>query len=384
MTDTLQTTPEVGGMGHRMKRKEDPRFIQGKGNYIDDVKLPGMLYLDIVRSPYAHAKILKIDASEALKIPGVLAVITGKDLEGRNLHWMPTLVATRRWCCRSTRWSTTPRKWRRSSPPTATSPPTALQRSTSITSRCRWWSIPFEALQVVDHAPTRRGQETNHIWHWEAGDPKRPSRVRRGRGASSSTCTSRASTSPRSKPAAWSPTGTRSAAAHADMTSQAPARHPHGVRAGPARWACRSPSRRSRSSRPISAAASAARCRSTPAMSAPCRRLVAHRQAGQVDRGSQREPAGRLVRPRLPHRRRDGGDARMARSPALRVKTLADHGYADAAANPSKFPAGLYSIATGSYDYESGPSSRSMASTPTSRPAASPTAARSASPKRST
>ena len=58
--DVRITTPaKVCGMGHRMKRKEDPRFIQGKGSYVDDVKLPGMLYMDIVRSPYAHAKILK-------------------------------------------------------------------------------------------------------------------------------------------------------------------------------------------------------------------------------------------------------------------------------------------------------------------------------------
>ena len=57
------TTPEVGGMGHSVKRKEDPRFIQGRGEYIDDVNLPGQLWLDIVRSPYAHAKILSIDAS---------------------------------------------------------------------------------------------------------------------------------------------------------------------------------------------------------------------------------------------------------------------------------------------------------------------------------
>src|SRR4030095_7504043 len=77
----VTTPPEVSGMGHRMKRKEDPRFIRGKGNYLDDVKLPGMLHMDIVRSPYAHAKILSIDTSAALKIPGVLAVITGKDLE---------------------------------------------------------------------------------------------------------------------------------------------------------------------------------------------------------------------------------------------------------------------------------------------------------------
>ena len=83
------TTPEkVCGMGHRMKRKEDPRFIQGKGNYVDDVKLPGMLYMDIVRSPYAHARILKIDSSEALAMDGVVAVITGEDLKAAgDLHW---------------------------------------------------------------------------------------------------------------------------------------------------------------------------------------------------------------------------------------------------------------------------------------------------------
>src|SRR6188472_4672677 len=88
----LRTSPEIGGMGHSVKRKEDPRFIRGKGEYIEDVNLPGQLWLDIVRSPYAHATIKGIDASEALKIPGVLAVITGKDLEGYKLHWMPTLA----------------------------------------------------------------------------------------------------------------------------------------------------------------------------------------------------------------------------------------------------------------------------------------------------
>ena len=75
----LNTTPEVGGMGHSVKRKEDPRFIRGKGEYIEDVNLPGQLWLDIVRSPYAHATIKGIDASEALKVPGVAAVITGAE-----------------------------------------------------------------------------------------------------------------------------------------------------------------------------------------------------------------------------------------------------------------------------------------------------------------
>ena len=57
----LNTTAEVGGMGHSVKRKEDARFIRGKGNYTDDVVLPGMLHMDIVRSPYAYAKIKSIN-----------------------------------------------------------------------------------------------------------------------------------------------------------------------------------------------------------------------------------------------------------------------------------------------------------------------------------
>ena len=80
-------------MGHSIKRKEDDRFIQGKGNYVDDIKLPGMLYMDIVRSPYAYAKIKNINTEKALAIPGVLAVITGEDLKAHNLHWMPTLMS---------------------------------------------------------------------------------------------------------------------------------------------------------------------------------------------------------------------------------------------------------------------------------------------------
>ena len=89
------TTPEkVCGMGHRMKRKEDGRFLQGKGRYVDDLKLPGMVYLDIVRSPYAHARIRSIDPSEALALPGVLACITGHDLKkAGNLHVMPTYMS---------------------------------------------------------------------------------------------------------------------------------------------------------------------------------------------------------------------------------------------------------------------------------------------------
>src|SRR3954454_24737387 len=90
---TPRTSADVCGMGHSMKRKEDPRFVRGQGNYVDDINLPGMLYMDIVRSPFAHAKIVKIDTSRALKVPGVLAVITGETLAQYKLHWMPTLMS---------------------------------------------------------------------------------------------------------------------------------------------------------------------------------------------------------------------------------------------------------------------------------------------------
>jgi carbon-monoxide dehydrogenase large subunit len=80
------------GMGESRLRKEDARFIQGKGNYVDDIKLPGMLHMAIVRSPLAHARILRINKEEALKIPGVVAVLTAEDLKPLKLHWMPTLA----------------------------------------------------------------------------------------------------------------------------------------------------------------------------------------------------------------------------------------------------------------------------------------------------
>lgn len=80
------------GMGCSRKRVEDARFTQGKGNYVDDVKLDGMLFGDFVRSPHAHARIKNIDTSAALEVPGVLAVLTAADLEPLGLHWMPTLA----------------------------------------------------------------------------------------------------------------------------------------------------------------------------------------------------------------------------------------------------------------------------------------------------
>ena len=96
MNDPAPTSAEraekLQGMGCKRKRVEDIRFIQGKGNYVDDLKLPGMLYGDFTRSPHAHARIKTIDTSKAKAVPGVLAVLTAADLKPLNLHYMPTLA----------------------------------------------------------------------------------------------------------------------------------------------------------------------------------------------------------------------------------------------------------------------------------------------------
>jgi carbon-monoxide dehydrogenase large subunit len=71
-------------IGKSIKRREDPRFITGRGTYVDDVKLPGTTCAVFVRSPHAHARIRKIDTADAAKHPGVVAIFTGKDMTGVN------------------------------------------------------------------------------------------------------------------------------------------------------------------------------------------------------------------------------------------------------------------------------------------------------------
>src|SRR3974390_2987836 len=96
MSDMTPTSAEraakLEGMGCKRKRVEDIRFTQGKGNYVDDIKLPGMLYGDFTRSPHAPARVKKIDTTKASALPGVVSVITAETLKTVNLAWMPTLA----------------------------------------------------------------------------------------------------------------------------------------------------------------------------------------------------------------------------------------------------------------------------------------------------
>src|SRR3954463_15578934 len=172
MATTPRTSPEVCGMGHSMKRKEDPRFIRGRGNYVDDIQLPGMLHMDIVRSPFAHAKIKSINSEKALKVPGVLAVITGETLAKYNLHWMPTLMSDTQMVLPVEKVMYQAQEV---AAVIATDRYTAADGVDAV-------EVDYEPLPVVvdprkalePGAPVLRtdkeGKTDNHIFHWEAGD----------------------------------------------------------------------------------------------------------------------------------------------------------------------------------------------------------------------
>src|SRR5258706_5605834 len=93
MTPTReQREARLEGLGAKRKRVEDIRFTQGKGNYVDDLKFPGMVFGDFVRSPYGHARVKSVNTETALKLPGVKAVLTASDLKPLKLDFMPTLA----------------------------------------------------------------------------------------------------------------------------------------------------------------------------------------------------------------------------------------------------------------------------------------------------
>ena len=170
-----KTSKEIGGMGHSKKRKEDARFIQGKGHYVDDVKLPGMVYMDIVRSPYAYAKIKKIDASKALAIPGVLAVVTGKDLEQYNLHWMPTLMSDTQMVLPT---DTVMYQAQEVAAVIATDKYIARDGRDAVIVEYEPMTPVMDPFKSLDpNAPVLRpdkpGKTDNHIWHWEVGDKEK-------------------------------------------------------------------------------------------------------------------------------------------------------------------------------------------------------------------
>lgn len=92
--DTVKVTPRAGKiLGARLKRKEDPEMLRGEAKFTADLTLPGMLHMAILRSEYGHARIKSIDISAALKMPGVVRVLTAADIENKMMPlpcvWIP-------------------------------------------------------------------------------------------------------------------------------------------------------------------------------------------------------------------------------------------------------------------------------------------------------
>jgi aerobic carbon-monoxide dehydrogenase large subunit len=343
-----KTSPEIGGMGHSVKRKEDLRFVQGKGTYVEDVRLPGMVYGHMVRSPYAHARINAIRTEEARKLPGVLAVITGQDLEKAGLSWMPTLfhdkqmvLATGKVLFQS-------------------------QEVAFVVAEDRYIAADAAELVEVDYGdlpvlvdPHRaldtdapilredRAEKTNHIFHWEVGDREATDRVlqsapvkvklnaffQRCHPAPLETCGCVADyNSATGKLTVWE-------------TSQAP--HAHrtlfALVAGLPE----------NNIRIISPDIGGGFGNKVPIYPGYVCAVVASLQLGRpvkwIETRSENLQSTGFARDY--HMTAELAADQDGELKALRVKTLADHGAFNAAAQPSKFPAGLFSICSGSYDF---------------------------------
>ena len=347
MATTAQ--PEIGGYGKSVRRKEDPRFLQGKGTYIDDVVLPDMLHMDIVRSPYAHARILKIDPSAALATPGVLAVITGKDLEAAGLAWMPTLMSDTQMVLPVEK---VVYQAQEVAAVIATDRYTAADGVLGV-------DVDYEPLPaVVDPfkalepgSPLVRpdkGKGTNHIWHWEAGDKAATDKVfaeadvvvaqdlyiPRIHVASIETCGCVASVDPISgKLTIW-------------MTTQAP----HAIRTVFS-LVSGIPEHKIRVISPDIGGGFGGKVPVYPGyVIAVVAALTTGKPVKWIEDRSENLQADSFARDY--HIHAELAASKEGKIRGMRVKTLADHGAADAAANPSKFPAGLFSICTGSYDME--------------------------------
>jgi carbon-monoxide dehydrogenase large subunit len=348
---TPKTDAKICGMGHSMKRKEDPRFIRGQGNYVDDIQLPGMLYMDIVRSPHAHAKIKSINSEAALKIPGVLAVITGETLAKYNLHWMPTISSDTQMVLPTDRVMY------------------QAQEVAAVIATERYIAadgveaveVEYEALPpIVDPfkalapgAPVlrtdKKDQKDNLAFHWEAGDRADTDKAL----AAAEVVVSENIYLPRIHVASMETCGCIADFHPATgkltvyMTTQAP----HAVRTVFALVAGHVglSEERIRIISPDIGGGFGGKVPVYPGyVIAVAASVVIGKPVKWIEDRMENLQADSFARDY--HMKVDLGAKKDGTMTALRIKTVADHGYANASANPSKFPAGLFSICTGSYD----------------------------------
>src|SRR6266571_8133531 len=338
-------------MGHSIKRKEDPRFVRGQGTYVDDIQLPGMLYLDIVRSPYAHANIKKIDASKATAIPGVLAVITGELLKQYNLHWMPTLMSDTQMVLPVEKVM---HQGQEVAAVLATTRYIAADGVQAVEVEYDPLPVvvdPFKALEPG--APIlrtdKKDKKDNHIFHWEVGDKSATEKAF----AAAKTIIRQDIYIPRIHVASIETPG---CVAQFDkvtgkltvwMTTQAP----HAIRTVVALVAGHVglSEEKIRIIAPDIGGGFGGKVPVYPGyVIAIAASVLTGKPVKWVEDRMENLQADSFARDY--HMKVELGAKKDGTMTSLRIKTLADHGYSNASANPSKFPAGLFSICTGSYD----------------------------------
>jgi carbon-monoxide dehydrogenase large subunit len=338
-------------MGHSMKRKEDPRFLRGQGNYVDDVTLPGMLHMAIVRSPYAHAKITKIDSSRALKVKGVIAVITGETLAQYKLHWMPTLMSDTQMVLPTEKVMYQAQEV---AAVIATDRYAAADGVAAVEVDYETLPVivdPYKALEpgAVVLRTDKPGKKDNHIFHWEAGDRAATDKafkeadvvvkehiyIPRIHVSSIETCGCVASFDK----------------AQGKLTVYMTTQAPHAIRTVFALVAGHVglSEERIRIISPDIGGGFGGKVPVYPGyVIAVAASVVIGRPVKWIEDRMENLQADSFARDY--HIDAELAATKDGTITGLRIKTLADHGYTDAAANPSKFPAGLFSICTGSYD----------------------------------
>jgi aerobic carbon-monoxide dehydrogenase large subunit len=343
-------TPAGNPLGFgRMLRKEDARFLRGKGNYVDDVNLPGMLHGAVLRSPYAHARILSIDTSAAEAHPRVKAVITGQILETLNLAWMPTLSGDVQsvLCTDKVRFQGQEVAF------------VVAEDRYSARDALELIDVEYEPLEAVidarraldPDAPVIRddleGRTDNHIYDWEAGDAAACERAF----ATADVVVSEDILYPRVHPA---PMETCGAVAHMDKvtgkltiwtTTQAPHAHRtlYALVAG-------LPEQKIQVISPDIGGGFGNKVGIYPGyVCAVVGSIVTNAPVKWVEDRSENLMSTSFARDY--HMHGEIAASRDGKILGLRVDVLADHGAFNGVAQPTKFPAGFFHIFTGSYDY---------------------------------
>jgi carbon-monoxide dehydrogenase large subunit len=335
-------------LGKSVPRKEDERFVRGKGSYVDDIRLPGMLHMSILRSPFAHAKINSIDTSRAQELPGVVAVVTGELLAQHNLAWMPTLSGDTQAVLATDKVRM---QGQEVACVVAESPYVAHDALELI-------DVDYEPLPVVttpqqaleQGAPVIRddkdGQADNHVYHWEAGDADATERAF----AEADTVVKLTTHYPRSHPSPLECCGCiadvnpATGRATIYMTSQAP----HVIRTVFALVAGL-PEQNIRIISPDIGGGFGNKVPVYPGyVVATAASLLIGRPVKWIE-----DRTGNLISTGFARDYYMDGELALkedGKMLGLRVKMLSDQGYAFADAQPSKFRAGLFHIVTGSYD----------------------------------